>query len=78
MNFEYDRFYCLVIFKIDRFLFKMKTCNESALPVADPDPQIRRGGGHPDPEIRGGVLKIRGDLAPRAPPLDKRHWLLTV
>ena len=57
MNFEYDRFYCLVIFKIDLFLFKMKTCNESALPVADPDPQIRRGGGHPDPEMGGAFLK---------------------
>ena len=25
--------------------------------VADPDLQIRGGGGHPDPEIRGGGLK---------------------
>ena len=24
------------------------------IPVADPDLQIRGGGGHPDPEIRGG------------------------
>ena len=38
--------------------------------VADPDPQIRRGGGagHPDPEIgEGGTqfgLQIRGDGLP--------------
>ena len=56
------------------------------LSVADPDLQIRGRPGHPDPEITGegrGVkkeffrpfgsqfgLKIRGDRAPRAPPLD--------
>ena len=36
MNFEYDRFCCLVIFKV-------KTCNKSALPGADPELQIRTG-----------------------------------
>ena len=56
-------------------------------PVTDPDFQIRGegGGGHPDPEIRGGVaskkhvfpsfgphfdLKIRGGPGPRALPLN--------
>ena len=54
--------------------------------VADPDLQIRRGGGHPDPEIRRGdpgykknffgssglilIEKLGGTRAPRAPPLD--------
>ena len=53
--------------------------------VADPDLQIRWGGGsHPDPEIRGGWspkkyfrpfrphfgLKMREDPGPPAPPLD--------
>ena len=44
--------------------------------VADPDLYIRGGGGgHPDPEIRGGGrsqfgLKIEGVWTPRAPPLD--------
>ena len=42
--------------------------------VADPDFQVT-GGGHPDPEIRGGRphfgLKTRGrPPPPRAPPLD--------
>ena len=57
--------------------------------VADSDLQIRGGGGHPDPEIRGGGaaskkrkirpfappfgLKIRGGAGSRAPPLDP-HW----
>ena len=55
------------------------------LAVPDPDLRIGRGGGHPDPYIRGGAvskiilfrplgpqfsLKIRGGQAPRAPPLD--------
>ena len=31
MNFEYIRFYCLAIFKIDQFLFKEKTRTSSAL-----------------------------------------------
>ena len=54
--------------------------------MADPDLQIREGGGgHPDPEIRGGgavskkffsLLRVsfwsknKGGRAPRAPPLD--------
>ena len=52
--------------------------------MADPDLQIRGGGGHLDPEIRGGPtskiffrpfgphfdLKVRGAWAPRALPLD--------
>ena len=55
------------------------------IPVADPDLQIRGGGGgHPDPEIRGARpkkkccrpsgphfrLKIKGGRAPWALPLD--------
>ena len=51
-------------------------------PVAVPDLQIRGGGGHPDPEIRGAQknyfrpfgppfgLKIRGDPGAPAPPMD--------
>ena len=31
MNFEYERFCCLAIFKIDQLLFKVKTCNCCAL-----------------------------------------------
>ena len=31
-----------------------RTYRSRCCPVADPDPQIRWGGGHPDPEIRGG------------------------
>ena len=40
--------------------------------VADPDFQVT-GGGHPDPEIRGGGLILvwkQGGGPPRAPPLD--------
>ena len=54
------------------------------LTVADPDLQIRGGGGHPDLEIRGrpGLKKIfstlrasvwsknKGGRTPRVPPLD--------
>ena len=56
--------------------------------MADPDLQIKGGGGHPDPEIRGGGLKtiffqpfrpqfgpkIRGERAPQAPSLDPPLW----
>ena len=58
--------------------------------MVDPDLQIR-GGGHPDPEIRGGPVnfflafqasfwsKNKGDggRAPRAPPLDPPPVLVT-
>ena len=42
--------------------------------MGDPDLQVRgRGGGHPDPEIRG-VASVwsenKGERSPRAPPLD--------
>ena len=57
--------------------------------MADLDPQMREGGGHPDPEIRGepGLkknffrpfgahfsLKIRGEgRVPRSPPSTATH-----
>ena len=41
--------------------------------MGDPDLQVRGGGGHPDPEIRG-VASVwsenKGERPPRAPPLD--------
>ena len=52
------------------------------IPVADPDHQIREGGGVVSPQKNGGWgggkggsgpqfgLKMRGGPAPRAPPLD--------
>ena len=42
--------------------------------VADPDLQVRGGGGHPDPEIRGRAASVwsenKGGRPSRAPPLD--------